>query len=132
MTMLLYKTAVVPLKAERDGWFVIGGIGGVIDFDDAKFACNELTSLPVARTSFEDALVVGLHDDEELCENDPRFNHEADETNFAVVRSPVGRFYMLLLAITYRRPVCYKPHMSRAMVARSSLVACRRISCAGG
>ncbi|MGE8165976.1 hypothetical protein ACQKRQ_38275 [Paraburkholderia sp. NPDC080076] len=57
MTMLLYKTAVHLLRPSGDG------IGGVIDFDDASFACNELTSLPVVWTYFEDPRVVGLHDD---------------------------------------------------------------------
>jgi hypothetical protein len=99
MAMLLYKTAAAPLKeTDREEWFVIDGFGGVIEFEDAKDAVDELTSGPEANawTMLGDAKVVGLHDDEEVTEEDPRFNHEADETGFAVVRAPDGGVYLLM------------------------------------
>ncbi|MGP8476426.1 hypothetical protein [Burkholderia sp. PR2] len=103
MTMLLYKTAVAPLReAGQKGWFIVDGLGGVTDYDDAGFAVSELTSPPnfvkdVSWTLVADAKVVGLHDDEEVSAEDPRFNQEAEQLHeFGVVRSPTGRLYMLM------------------------------------
>jgi hypothetical protein len=99
MTMLLYKTAAAPLtETDREGWFAIDGFGGVIEFEDAKHAVDDLTSGPEtnAWTLLDDAKVVGLHDDEEVTADDPRFNYEADETSFAVVRAPDGDVYLLM------------------------------------
>jgi hypothetical protein len=105
MTMLLYRTAVAPLsKADREDWFTIAGVGGVTEWDDAKFLVNDVTDGPdeVRWDHLKDAKVVGLHDDDEVTQDDPRFNGEDDdESNFAVVRSPSGNVF---LAITINVP----------------------------
>ncbi|WP_296658560.1 hypothetical protein [Paraburkholderia sp.] len=97
MTMLLYKTAVAPLtETERQGWYAIAGTGGVTEFEDAGHLINDLTVGADAWTHLEGAQVVGLHDDSEVTEDDPRFNHEADDDGFAVVRSPLGGLYLAM------------------------------------
>ncbi|MFL9913962.1 hypothetical protein PQR75_00845 [Paraburkholderia fungorum] len=98
MTMLLLRTAVAPLKeTESNGWFAIAGLGGIIDYDDAKFLVDDVTSgSSNVWIHLEGAKVRGLHDDDEVTQDDPRFSDESDVTNFAVVRSPKGDVYLAM------------------------------------
>lgn len=88
MTMLLMNVVwfpVVPV-ADKEGWFEIAGRAvltceaEVLEYIEA-FAYPEGAQVP-------DAKLVGIHDNEEIMADDPRFNYQDDpeEPGFGVVK----------------------------------------------
>ena len=89
MTMLLNNVVwfpVVPV-ADKEGWFEIAGRAVLTCESDVLEYIEAFSNMEEARVM--GAKLVGMHDNEDIMTDDPRFNYENDEEDepgFGVVR----------------------------------------------
>lgn len=89
MTMLLMNVVWFPVTpvADKEGWFEVAGRAVLTCESDVLEYIEAFTHLEGARVL--DAKLVGMHDNEDIMSDDPRFNYENDEEDepgFGVVR----------------------------------------------
>jgi hypothetical protein len=88
MTMLLYSVLTFEVrKAKRKGWFEISGAPELSDYADVGEFINNYAEDGHKRV--DGAKVFGFHNNEDVMESDPRFNHEdnPEEPGLAVVKT---------------------------------------------
>ena len=97
---LLFPVAAILVEpAAESDWFrrPDHALAAVIcEYGDVR---DVLLRLPECWTIITGARLLGLHDDLDIMEADPRFNGTLGETGFAVVRQNTDSLFVLLMTI---------------------------------
>ncbi|MDD2809049.1 hypothetical protein [Rhodoferax sp.] len=114
MTMLLHEKVMFPVKPVpgRDGWYQIDGVPKDLGYADiGDWLGDEVYCVAVQNRSseiVEDAKLAGLHDNQKVTSEDPRFNYQANvasnedegdggEPDFVVVKRRSGELLCAML-----------------------------------
>ena len=101
MTMLLSEAVIVRVQrvAGKKNWFVIDAVPKMLGYGDIGEWLADEVSDDLSRI-VQGAKLMGIHDDEEIPRDDPRFNSRANiagadpefcnEPDFVVVKQPKG------------------------------------------
>jgi hypothetical protein len=110
MTMWLLSALIAPVKpvAGKKNWFELDGIPKYLGYGDiGEWLGDEIQDVPDGSKIVADAKLLGIHDNNNLLQDDPRFNHRANiagddpefgnEPEFVVVKKSSSLYLCAML-----------------------------------